>query len=198
MRKTVCPAVTTPLFEGEQHGFCSNFLGPGTSIVERLRRGDKPVDGADAVAQQHDIAYHNIKEAKNNNSITKQQANDMVREADNKFIEGINNISGKQSRFGNINALASKQIIKGKKILEDKGVIDPQKFVGEGVKAKPCNKCTRCKDGRKCKRQCPGYALRQKAKRIGRGMSKKNPSTANYRIQPVDSPREPQLKHSKY
>jgi len=35
----------------------ANYMGPGTSVLERIRRGDAPVSGADKVAQAHDLRY---------------------------------------------------------------------------------------------------------------------------------------------
>lgn len=35
----------------------ARFMGPGTSVLERIRRGDQPVSGADKVAQAHDLRY---------------------------------------------------------------------------------------------------------------------------------------------
>lgn len=35
----------------------ANYMGPGTSVLERIRRGDAPVSGADKVALAHDLRY---------------------------------------------------------------------------------------------------------------------------------------------
>jgi hypothetical protein len=34
-----------------------SYIGPGTNVLERIRRGDAPVSGADKVAQAHDLRY---------------------------------------------------------------------------------------------------------------------------------------------
>lgn len=52
-------------FPGEQHALLwkngefvrANYMGPGTHVVERIRRGDQPVTASDRVAQAHDIRY---------------------------------------------------------------------------------------------------------------------------------------------
>ena len=35
----------------------ASYMGPGTDLIGRLRRGDKPISGADKVSQAHDIRY---------------------------------------------------------------------------------------------------------------------------------------------
>jgi len=50
---------------GEHHAYLfvnglprkGNYIGPGTDILNRLRRGDQPVTGADKVAKAHDLRY---------------------------------------------------------------------------------------------------------------------------------------------
>lgn len=41
----------------EMHAPGYNYLGPGTKLDERLRRGDKPVNKLDEAAREHDIFY---------------------------------------------------------------------------------------------------------------------------------------------
>lgn len=42
-------------FEAHVPGY--RFLGPGTKLQKRLKRGDQPINGLDAAARQHDMAY---------------------------------------------------------------------------------------------------------------------------------------------
>ena len=60
-----------------------SYTGPGTNIVERVRRGDKPVDATDAAARAHDLAY--------------AAAEDMadIRRADEAFIAAVSKVPGK-------------------------------------------------------------------------------------------------------
>lgn len=37
-----------------------NYMGPGTHLMARLRRGDPPINSADAAAQEHDMIYYLI------------------------------------------------------------------------------------------------------------------------------------------
>lgn len=48
----------------EAHPPSYRFLGPGTKLEERLARGDKPLNKLDALARDHDIAYHENKDLK--------------------------------------------------------------------------------------------------------------------------------------
>jgi len=41
------------------------FCGPGTKLVERLKRGDKETNPLDAACREHDILYSQFKDFKN-------------------------------------------------------------------------------------------------------------------------------------
>jgi hypothetical protein len=73
-----------PLFAGEKHTLLklpnekfgrANFMGPGTHLVARLKRGDPPRTFADKESQAHDSRY----------ALAKTAAE--VRRADTKYIE---------------------------------------------------------------------------------------------------------------
>ena len=65
---------------GEMHLPGSNFTGPGTRLVERLQRGDKPTDRVDLFSLNHDISYYlNTDKEKRH-------------EADRKLLKGIDSI----------------------------------------------------------------------------------------------------------
>ena len=57
-----------PLFPGEKHakkiknGEIINYtyLGPQTRVLERLARGDKPIDTLDELARAHDVSYTKV------------------------------------------------------------------------------------------------------------------------------------------
>ena len=44
-----------------------NYLGPGTKLDERLKRGDKPINKLDEAAKEHDIFYKNNKDTNSRN-----------------------------------------------------------------------------------------------------------------------------------
>ena len=62
------------------------FLGPGTHLEKRLKRGDKGINRLDRIARQRDIDYLNA-----GTNIRKKW------EADDKMVKAIDNLSGKKS-----------------------------------------------------------------------------------------------------
>ncbi len=137
-----------PSFVGENHmilqGTVASFLGPGTHIQERIRRGDPPLDGSnglDAQARIHDIDYMNAKNLGD------------VRVADKKLIKNL-----KQSTGNKIVKKLAIGSIKGKMKAEDLGLLDRNYFskievvdtedtdlVGEGIKDKSKKKLKKVK-----------------------------------------------------
>lgn len=114
---------SVPLFEGEQHSplivngkmRVARFVGPGTQIIKRIKRGDKPLTETDAVAELHDINY----------SLSSNL--DDVRNADLRMINKLKEIE--QKKLDNkLNILAGKKAIETKVWLEDKGLLDKNKF----------------------------------------------------------------------
>lgn len=65
--KTVNFLTGSKLKDGEKHAIiydpvkkkytAANYIGPGTDLITRLKRGDEPIVKADRVAQAHDIRY---------------------------------------------------------------------------------------------------------------------------------------------
>jgi len=115
-----------PLYKGEKHAVLklpngrfgmANYMGPGTSLVNRLKRGDPPRTMSDKVAQAHDIRYANA------------EVLDDIRKADNLMVRKIDEISkNKQdSRFNTSQA----KLIKAKIIGEDLGLIKKDAFSGD-------------------------------------------------------------------
>ena len=123
-----------PKFAGEKHAILqlangkygiANYMGPGTQVVKRLVRGDPPRTLADKVAQRHDIDY-TLASAMS----SKEKQLNAVRDADNRMINSLNRLEQ-----GNLDAkkniMLGKQIIKGKTIAEDLGILDKSKFAGD-------------------------------------------------------------------
>ncbi len=146
-RKIVCPKGTTPLFPGERHYPCMAFMGPGTKIQERLARGDKPLNIADKFAMEHDIDYYNIGQMIKNGNNDKETIDRLVREADQRFINGIKANTDK-GLFNKLSSFVGASLIKGKTLLEDAKIWDKQKFVGDGLKKKKPAKKTKKQVGR--------------------------------------------------
>ena len=63
-----------------------NYLGPGTRLKERLRRGDRGKNRLDELAKIHDIDYSKAKNLQNKSK------------ADDKMIRAITNLPGKKTK----------------------------------------------------------------------------------------------------
>ena len=63
-----------------------NYLGPGTRLKERVRRGDRGVNRLDELAKIHDIDYSKAKSLKDK------------WKADDKMIRAIKNLPGKKTK----------------------------------------------------------------------------------------------------
>jgi hypothetical protein len=123
-----------PKYAGEKHAILqlangkygvANYMGPGTQVVKRVARGDPPRTLSDKVAMRHDIDY-TLASAMS----SKEKQIKAVREADNRMISSLNRLEQ-----GNLDAkkniMLGKQIIKGKTIAEDLGILDKSKFAGD-------------------------------------------------------------------
>lgn len=111
------------LFDGEIHAPIytkdgwkfGSYIGPGTEIMDRIRKGVKPVSKSDKVAQAHDLRYLAAKTPAD------------VRAADLRMIEKLNSLQaeGKEYKF---NVLMGKLPIKLKMWAEDEGIIKKGSF----------------------------------------------------------------------
>ena len=64
----------------------ANYLGPGTRLQQRLKRGDRGVNRLDELAKIHDIDYSKAKSLKDK------------WKADDKMIRAIKNLPGKKTK----------------------------------------------------------------------------------------------------
>ena len=113
-------------FPGEYHAYLrlpegsfgkANYMGPGTHLVERLKRGDPPRTYTDKVSQAHDIRY----------SLASSQ--DDVAKADRKMIETLQKGKGKDSAF---NIQIGLRPIQLKHFAESHGLIAPGRIASFG------------------------------------------------------------------
>jgi hypothetical protein len=101
------------------------YLGPFNSLTEEYRRTHPPVDKADEAGLNHDLEYTDIAKLRKDNKISQSEATRLTRESDNKFLTTMRNqwtTSPWKTTLGYLG-------IKGKNILEDVGVINPDIFV---------------------------------------------------------------------
>ena len=61
------------------------FLGPGTKLEKRLKRGDRGINRLDKIAKQHDIDYTNSRSLKDKHK------------ADRKMIRSIEQLPGRKT-----------------------------------------------------------------------------------------------------
>ena len=114
-----------PRYPGEKHAILklkglrtgiANYCGPGTHIVERVRRGDPPRTYSDGVCNIHDIDY-----------ALSQGKPDRVRTADRRMIQKLKNAGGKDSIF---NIKLGQWAISAKNKAEDLGLLKKGAFGG--------------------------------------------------------------------
>ena len=70
----------------EFHWPRENYLGPGTRLQQRLKRGDRSINRLDELAKIHDIDYSKAKSLKDK------------WKADDKMIRAITNLPGKKTK----------------------------------------------------------------------------------------------------
>lgn len=123
-----------PGFAGEKHAVLklpngkygvANYMGPGTNVVARLKRGDPGRTQSDMVAKRHDIDY-----ALSKNEKTKDAQLQKVREADNRMIKSLQKIRENRSD-SNHNIQLGMRLIQAKTIGEDLGILSKSKFAGD-------------------------------------------------------------------
>lgn len=115
-----------PGFPGEKHALLKlpngktgvgNYIGPGTALIERLKRGDPPRTEVDKVAQLHDIRY----------GLAKTQED--VRKADNIMINKVKQIS--RNRGDAPRNIAMANLMRAKVLGENLGVLKRDAFSGD-------------------------------------------------------------------
>jgi len=127
----------TPGFRGERHGVIqlpaggfgsASFMGPGTQLLTRLRRGDRAQTPIDKISMLHDIEYGLARDI----SSTQQEADARSRAADLRMVrngwQAVSN--GNETLF---NGMLGAGLISAKIFLEDMGVLEPNKFVGKAT-----------------------------------------------------------------
>jgi hypothetical protein len=121
-----------PSFAGEKHAILelpngkngvANYMGPGTQVLKRLKRGDVGRTFADNVAKRHDIDY-----ALAATEGSKEAQIKAIREADDRMI---NTLSKNKDKDKARNIQLGLRLIQAKKMGENLGVLSKSKFAGE-------------------------------------------------------------------
>lgn len=104
-----------------------NFAGPGTKIIRRLKRGDKPRNYVDSLAKTHDASYALAQHAP-----TLKDQKKLVRKADEAFLKGL-----RKSKGNFVNKTLARAAMSSKIGLEDAKLIPEASFSGEMKQYKP-------------------------------------------------------------
>ena len=148
----------------ELHSPFANFEGPKTDIVRRIREGIKPTTHTDAAAKIHDQAYFNTSQQLKKGIITKAQAYNKIKAADNALMRSaaINKISINPIEHMHANlALAG---MAGKKGLQAIGAMPELAFVSDS--GPPADEIEGGK--RRRKKQDPVSGLKKRLKKLGK------------------------------
>lgn len=102
----------------------ANYLGPGTQVVKRLRRGDPARSVVDNIAKLHDIQYTLAQGAR---SVDEQVA--MLRKADTRMLKNLERAQ-QEHLDTDRNILLAKRPLQLKVLAEESGVVPKTKFGG--------------------------------------------------------------------
>lgn len=168
----------------------ANYMGPGTEIEKRLRRNDPGRTPADTVAKRHDLDYALAQGAR-----TKAGQFQQVRAADNRMISTLKKINMRGTDVPR-NIQAGMKLIQAKKIGEDLGIVDKQRFSGQLKDVSDSYKNLLLANREKLTQQgygasLPGSCLKQKLLRnmrkkkgSGQSRSKTLPGMKSYKLNP--------------
>lgn len=160
-----------PGFSGEKHAILelkngkngvANWMGPGTNVIARLKRGDMGRTPADMVAKKHDISYTLA-----SGEPTREKQLSKVREADNRMIRSLKGIqAGEHGGDAARNIQMGMRLIQAKTLGEDLGVLDKTKFAGSLKKISDPDKILLMSNNARLTQQgygmLPGDQLKQK------------------------------------
>ena len=99
------------------HGYA--WCGTGNSLD-----AGEPRNPSDALCLQHDFDYSDL--AKMKDKTPKEELNKLIRESDNRLIEGLQSLKDRD-----VGSRLAEYGIRAKKKLEDWGILSPDKFVVE-------------------------------------------------------------------
>lgn len=123
-----------PAYSGERHAILelpngkygmANYMGPGTQVIKRLKRGDPPRTLSDKTAMRHDIDYALAAGLKNKEAQVKA-----IREADMRMVKNLDRISKNKSDSAK-NIFQGRRLIQGKMAAEDVGLMEKGSFGGD-------------------------------------------------------------------
>lgn len=105
----------------------SNYIGAFNRLDDEYLRTHPPKDAADATAMAHDFDYSRIARERDNGRISRDEANRMIRESDQRFLNGMNQHYSSNPWGATLGHMG----ISLKNMLEDRYGLDPHLFVSQ-------------------------------------------------------------------
>jgi hypothetical protein len=146
------------IFPGEHHAIVrvpngkfgrANFTGPGTRIVERIKRGDPPRVLSDKVSRAHDLRY-----------ALAGDSTDKIRAADLKMLKSLEQLKREGTDRG-ININPAMIGIRGKVLAENFGVLSKSAFIDPKFKPTDADKALMRSELKKMEQQGFGANIRR-------------------------------------
>ena len=103
----------------------TNYVGPWNALSPEYMASHPPKDNVDASAMHHDLDYSRIAKARDTGKVSQDEARQMTRESDNRFLGNVKKNWHENPWAGTLGYVG----IKGKNILEDLGVLNSNQFV---------------------------------------------------------------------
>lgn len=103
----------------------SNYIGPFNRLDDEYLRTHPPTDEADKHALTHDLDYSRIARERDKGNVSRDEANRLIRESDQRFLNGMNKNFWSNPWGATLGHLG----ISLKNALEDKYGIDRNLFV---------------------------------------------------------------------
>jgi len=113
----------------EMHAPLASYMGPGTRIKWRLQQGIQPTTNADAAAKIHDIAYANVGTRLKQGRISRVQAANSIRIADERLKRECKANLKTKGPVEKMHAYLGAAGMIGKMGLEDLGFMNELKYV---------------------------------------------------------------------
>lgn len=101
------------------------FCGAGNPLDDKYVNENLPkANESDKACFQHDKEYEVFKKNKDAGKINNRELRDLVRDSDNRLISNLQKSKGRD-----LGSYMSEYAIKGKRLLEDLGFLNPNKFI---------------------------------------------------------------------
>lgn len=105
----------------------THYVGPFNRLDPEYLISHPPTDNVDRSALAHDFDYSRIATARDSGKISANEARNMIRESDNRFIANTQKHYNENPWAATLGRLG----IQAKNKLEDWGILNPNKFVSQ-------------------------------------------------------------------